>query len=412
MEEIDCLILGGGPAGMMAACMVARAGILTLLYDKNEILGKKLRITGKGRCNVTNACTRDEFLRHIIDNPKFLYGSWAAFSPQDTVLFFEELGVPLKTERGNRVFPVSDRASDVADAMVQAVKQAGVTVKRGSCRSLIIENGAVVGACFADGTKIRAKTVLLATGGASYAYTGSDGNGFALARSVGHTITPIRPALVPLEICERDICKALQGLSLKNISVSLFKKGSCRYREQGEMLFTHFGVSGPLILSASCFAEPGDLLRLDLKPALSEEVLDRRILGDLKTYQNRNFSNALGDLLPAKLIPVIVSLSGIDPYQKSHSITREQRLALVRLLKGMLLTVSALRPLNEAIITAGGVCTDEVTSGMQSKRISGLFFAGEMLDVAAFTGGYNLQIAFSTGYRAAQEIIKTISERK
>ena len=410
MAEIDCLIIGGGPAGMMAACTVARAGVRTLLYDKNEVLGKKLRITGKGRCNVTNACTRDEFFSHIIDHPKFLYGSWAAFSPEDTVSFFEELGVPLKTERGNRVFPVSDRASDVADAMVRAMKQAGVTVRRGSCRALLTESGAVSGAAFADGSKIPAKTVLLATGGASYAYTGSDGNGFVLARSVGHTVTPIRPALVPLEIRERDICESLQGLSLKNVSVSLIKRDGCRYREQGEMLFTHFGVSGPLILSASCFAEPEDLIRIDLKPALSEEMLNRRILGDLKLYQNRNFSNALGDLLPAKLIPVIVSLSGIDPCQKCHSVTREQRTALVRLFKGLSLTVSALRPLNEAIVTSGGVCTDEVTSGMQSKRVHGLFFAGEMLNVAAFTGGYNLQIAFSTGYRAAQEIIKTISK--
>ena len=408
MSEINkVLIIGGGAAGMMAAVSAAQAGAEVVLYERNDFCGKKLRITGKGRCNVTNDCQTQEFLQNVPSNPRFLYSALGRFSTEDTKAFFESQGVPLKVERGRRVFPESDKAEDIVKAMVNACKTAGVKIKTGRIREIIVEDGKAVGVRY-DGGQDRADAVIIATGGKSYPGTGSDGDGYSLAAAVGHTVTPLLPSLVPM-VSPSKICPALQGLSLRNVALSIFNKESGKriYEDFGEMLFTHFGLSGPMVLSAS--AHVPDIatgryeIHIDLKPALDEKTLDARLISDFSKYANKDFANALADLLPQKLIPVIISLSQIDPRKKVNSITREERQRLGGIIKSLRIPLSGFRPINEAIITKGGISVKEIDpKTMESKLCSGLFFAGEVIDVDAYTGGYNLQIAFSTGVLAGE----------
>ncbi|MGI5897195.1 MAG: NAD(P)/FAD-dependent oxidoreductase [Oscillospiraceae bacterium] len=405
--KADVIVVGGGPAGMMAAGTAARGGLRVLLLEKNPRMGRKLMITGKGRCNVTNNCDVQDFLNHVPTNPRFLQSAIHRFTPQDAMTFFEELGVPLKTERGNRVFPVSDKAVDVVDAMVKFVRESGVNVQyEAPVKALSCQDGAVAGVTLESGEMLEADAVVVATGGKSYPRTGSTGDGYRLAEQVGHTILPPRPSLVPIETQE-DWCQRVQGLSLKNVTLSAVdvESGKIRYSEMGEMLFTHFGVSGPLVLSLS--AHLGDLtkrqyrLLIDLKPALDVQALDARLLRDFSALQNKDFGNSLEKLLPRKLIPVIISMSGIPSTTKVNQITREQRRRLCELLKAVPLTVWRFRPIDEAVVTSGGVKVGEINpKTMESKLVKGLFFAGELIDVDAYTGGYNLQIAYSTGYAA------------
>lgn len=401
------VIIGGGAAGMMAAISAARAGGEAIIYERNDRCGRKLRITGKGRCNVTNDCSTQEFLANVPTNPRFLYSALDRFSTEDTKAFFEEEGVPLKVERGKRVFPVSDRAEDIVDAMVRACKRAGVKIVNSRVKSLIIENGRAVGITHESGEE-SADAVIIATGGRSYPGTGSDGDGYALARSAGHTVTPIMPSLVPI-VSDSKICPALQGLSLKNVTLCIVDRESGKkiYEDFGEMLFTHFGLSGPMVLSASAhvpnIASGRYEALIDLKPALDDKTLDTRLLGDFAKYANKDFANALGDLLPQKLIPVVISLSGIDPRKKVNSVTREERRALAQVIRGLRVHLCGFRPINEAIITKGGVAVSEISpKTMASKKCEGLYFAGEVIDVDAYTGGFNLQIAFSTGVLAGE----------
>lgn len=402
--KTDAIIIGGGAAGCFAAVQAARLGKSVLVFDKNERLGRKLRITGKGRCNVTNACPPDELMRNIPVNPRFLYSAFSAFDNSDTMSFFEELGVPLKTERGGRVFPVSDDANDIADALVREMKALGVRVIRKRVLRVNTENGAVVG-IRAGGEDHFADSVLIACGGSSYPATGSDGDGIRLAEALGHTIVPPKPSLVPLTSPDK-YCAELMGLSLRNVTLNLYDREKLIYSELGEMLFTHFGVSGPLVLSASSHIREMQngryTLGIDLKPALSAEKLDARILRDFEENLNRDFVNGIRHLLPAKLIPVIAELSGIAPDRKINSITREERRKLGELIKAFPVRVSGFRPIDEAIVTSGGVSVREIEPRtMESKLVSGLFFAGEVIDTDAYTGGFNLQIAFSTAYSAA-----------
>ena len=404
------VVIGGGAAGLMAAHSAAMLGADVVLLERNGVCGKKLRITGKGRCNVTNDCTLEEFLASVPSNPRFLYSALNRLSPQDTMAFFEGEGVPLKVERGRRVFPVSDRAQDIVDALCGACKRAGVKIYGARVRSLIVEDGRAVGVR-TDEREYFADAVIVATGGKSYPKTGSDGDGYALARSVGHTIVPILPSLVPI-VSDSKICPSLQGLSLKNVSLCIVQKQSGKkiYDDFGEMMFTHFGLTGPMVLSASAhipdIASGGYEAQIDLKPALDEKTLDERILSDFRKYANKDFANSLGDLLPQKLIPVVISLCKIDPHKKVNTVTREERHTLVELLKCLRITLSGFRPINEAIITKGGVNTKEINpKTMQSKLCEGLYFAGEVIDVDAYTGGYNLQIAFSTGVLAGESAV-------
>ena len=400
------LIIGGGAAGLFCAVQSAWLGDEVIVVEHGKRCGQKLLITGKGRCNVTNNCDVQTVLKNIPRNDRFMYSALSRFAPEDTMSFFESLGVELKTERGNRVFPVSDRAEDIRAALVNACRDAGVRFVTDDIRELILEDGVCIGAR-SDKAEYFAPKVVVATGGKSYPVTGSTGDGYRLARQAGHTVTEITPSLVPIVTEERE-CAELMGLSLRNCVLSLYEEGSHRpiYSELGEMLFTHFGVSGPLVLSAS--AHIGELkkgkyrLVIDLKPALSEQKLDERILRDISSQPNKDFSNLLRGLLPAKLIPVIVKLSGIEGFKKGNQITSEERGRLVRLLKALTFTVKALRPVEEAIVTRGGVTVGEVSpKTMQSKLISGLYFIGEVLDVDAYTGGFNLQIAFATAYACA-----------
>ena len=401
------LVIGGGAAGLMAAVTAARNGCRTVLLERNEKVGRKIMITGKGRCNVTNDCRElGELISNVPVNGRFLYSAFSRFMPEDTMRFFESQRVPLKVERGNRVFPESDRASDIVDALLFAAKHAGVTITEGRAKELIIEDGSVKGAVTYGGESIFADRVIVATGGRSYPQTGSTGDGYLLAEQAGHTVIPTKPSLVPLELHE-GFCPRLQGLSLRNVAIAVedTKTGKRIYSDFGEMLFTHFGVSGPMILSASSHMREMERGRykivIDLKPALSEQQLDARVLRDFSENSNRNFINALNFLLPKKLVPVIVSLSGIPMDTKVNSITREQRAKLVRLLKHFTVTVTDFRPIEEAVVTSGGVKTAEIDpKTMQSKLIDGLYFAGEVIDVDAYTGGFNLQIAFSTGHLA------------
>ena len=388
----------------MAAVQAARFGKSVIVFEKNERTGRKLRITGKGRCNVTNNSTVEEHMRNIPVNPRFLYSSYSCFDASDTMNFFEDLGVPLKTERGNRVFPVSDKADDIADALAREMKRLGVKLIHKRVSGLIAENGRCCGVK-AGGERYLSSSVLIACGGKSYPNTGSDGDGYMLAASAGHTITDIKPSLVPMTSPDR-YCAEMMGLSLRNVTLNLYDRSELIYSELGEMLFTHFGVSGPLVLSASSHIrdmQPDRYrLRIDLKPGLTAEQLDLRIQRDFKENLNRDFTNGIRKLLPSKLIPVAVRLSGISPEQKVNGITREQRRKFGELVKAFPVRISGFRPIEEAIITSGGVSVREINpKTMESKLLPGLFFAGEVIDVDAYTGGFNLQIAFSTAYSAA-----------
>lgn len=408
-NRFDCIIVGGGAAGLMAACTASRAGKNVLLIERNDRVGKKLAITGKGRCNVTNQCTDEEFFANIPVGGKFLYSAYSSFNCYDTMEFFEGLGVPLKTERGNRVFPVSDRAGDIVSALENACRQSGVTFLHKRVTEVLAEDNVITGVRCGGDVYI-AMSVLIATGGKSYPGTGSDGDGYRFAAALGHTVTPLKPSLVPL-VSEEDYCGEMTGLSLKNVAVSVkdTKKNKVIFKEQGEMLFTHFGVSGPLILSASSHIRDMERGRykilIDMKPALDLQTLDKRLQRDFSENPNRIFANSLSKLLPSKMIPVVVRLSGISPEKQVNSVTKQERTELVALLKNFPVTVRDFRPLSEAIITSGGVKLSEVNpKTMESKLVSRLFFAGEVLDADAYTGGFNLQIAFSTAVAAGKSI--------
>ena len=402
----QAVVIGGGAAGMIAAAAAAENGRPVILLEKNEKLGKKLYITGKGRCNVTNACSRDKLFENIVSNPKFLYSAFHEFDNDRFMELLKENDCSLKVERGERVFPVSDHASDVTAALQRLLRKRGVQIRLDSTvRSILTEEGQVTGVRLADGSEIPAGSVILATGGLSYRTTGSSGDGHRMAQELGHKVKECVPALVPLEIRE-DWCKRLQGLSLKNVSLVMTCGKKKLYQGFGEMLFTHFGVSGPLVLSASSYygkaKDPADVwLTVDLKPALEPEQLDKRILRDFEENVNRQFKNALGGLYPAKLIPVMIERTGIDPEKKVHEITRQERRCLAELTKQFTMQVQGKRGFEEAVITQGGVAVKEVNpSTMESKIVRGLYFAGEILDLDALTGGFNLQIAWSTGYLA------------
>ena len=402
------LVVGGGAAGLMAAYSAAMLGAEVTVLERNSRPARKLMITGKGRCNVTNNTDLNGLVNAVTGNGRFMYSAFSNFTSQDTMSFFERYGVPLKTERGNRVFPESDKAVDIVDGLVRAVREAGVRIIQERVTELTVENGVISGVKCESGHSFTADSVIIATGGLSYPLTGSTGDGYCLARAKGHTVTELRPSLVPVNVAE-GWCSAAQGLGLKNIGISVFKGDSAKpvYTDFGELMFTHYGLSGPVMLSASAYIkepENGDYrVVIDLKPALSEEKLDERLLRDFEANKNKDFINSLGELLPRKLIPVIVKLSKIEPGAKINQVTREQRQGLVRLLKNLTLTVTGFRPVDEAIVTKGGVSLSEVNpKTMESKLISGLYFAGEVLDLDAFTGGFNLQIAFSTGYSAGE----------
>lgn len=403
MARAQVIVVGGGPAGMLAAGTAGRRGLAVTLVEKNERLGKKLLITGKGRCNITNITDLDGLIANIPVNGRFLYSAFTQFSNQDLLTLLQRLGLKTKVERGGRVFPASDRSVDVVRALEKYLTENHVRVIRGEVSKILVEAGAVSGVQLKSGETLPATKVIIATGGCSYPLTGSTGDGYRLAAEHGHTITPLKPALVPLEVREEWV-RELQGLTLKNVAIKLLStEGQKIYSDFGEMFFTHFGVSGPVILSASTHLRPATSYRLliDLKPALPPEQLDARIQRDFQKYARKIFANALDDLLPRKLIPVVVRLAAIPPEKQVSQITKEERGNLVALLKGLALEITDLRPLSEAIVTAGGVTVKEIQPAtMESKLVRGLFFAGEVIDVNAYTGGYNLQIAFSTGYVA------------
>lgn len=401
------IIIGGGPAGIMAACTAANNGNSVTLFETNPKIGRKLMITGKGRCNVTNACfDLQELISYVPVNGRFLYSAFSTYGPSDVMDFFEERGVKLKVERGNRVFPVSDKAVDIVDALFYYLKECKVFVR----------NDKIVDIDFADefsvyvenGKVFHADAVIIATGGMSYPTTGSTGDGYRFAKKLGHTVTDISPSLVPIE-SESPYCKAMQGLSLRNVSIKIKKSEKVVYDDFGEMLFTHFGVSGPIILSASSHIrkmEPNEYsLHIDLKPALSIEQLDARLLRDFEGNPNKDFHNILSGLIPSKMIPVIIEMTGINPEKKVNQITKAERMSLISVLKDFTIPLLQFRPINEAIITSGGINVKEINpKTMESKIVPNLYFAGEIIDVDAYTGGFNLQIAFSTGYLAGSSI--------
>ena len=408
MKDFDGIVIGGGPAGMFAAITAARRGSRVLLLERNPRLGKKLLITGKGRCNVTNDCAAQDILQNVPRNGRFLYSSVTAFPPERVKAFFEERGCPLKTERGNRVFPVSDRAASILECLQTELRQWGVTVKTARAQHILEKDGHAVGVQIQEG-QIRADWVILATGGVSYPTTGSTGDGYRMASELGHTIIAPEGSLVPLEAQGSD-CPEMQGLSLRNVGVKLVNaKGKILYRDFGELLFTHFGVSGPTVLSASCHLKgEGCRLILDLKPALEEGKLYDRLCRDLAMYQNRGMENALTDLLPRSMIPVVLRRLNIDPALQANALTREKRRAMVELLKGFSIDITGKRPVAEAIITSGGVKVSEIDpKTMASKKVEGLFFAGEILDCDAYTGGFNLQIAWASAYAAGNAAAAT-----
>ena len=405
MRTNKVVVAGGGAAGMMAAITAARAGAEVLVLEPNEKVGRKLYITGKGRCNVTNHCGRDELMAAVPRNGKFLYSAFDRFGPADTMAFFEGLGVKLKTERGNRVFPVSDRAADIVDALFFELRRLGVEVRRDRAAGLAVRDGRLTAMDTERGGRGgECKVLILATGGASYPRTGSTGDGYALARWAGHTIVPIRGSLVPLE-SEDPCCAKLQGLSLRNVELRVKnEREKTVFREQGELLFTHFGLSGPLVLSASAhmdFTRSQYTAHIDLKPALEEGKLDARLLRDFGERSNQDYANALGGLAPRSMVPVLVERTGIPADVKVRDIRREQRRRLLETLKDFTIGLSGPRPVEEAVVTSGGVAVGEVDpKTMESKKARGLFIAGELLDVDGYTGGFNLQIAWSTGYAA------------
>lgn len=404
------VVIGGGAAGMFASIAAAECGHQVVVYEKNEKLGKKLYITGKGRCNITNACDIEGLFDAVRSNAKFLYSSFYGYTNQQVIDFFERIGVPTKIERGDRVFPVSDHSSDVIHGLEREMDRLGVEVHlRTAVKKVVAREGRFEKIILADQRQIRADACIVATGGLSYQSTGSTGDGFRFAESLGHTVMDCMPALVPME-CREDWVTDLQGLSLRNVNVTIRDGKKKLYEDFGEMLFTHYGVSGPLILSASSYIgkklKAKELtLEIDLKPALSEEQLDQRVRREFEENQNRQFKNAVHKLFPSKLIPVMIKLSGIDPEKKVNVITKEERLGFVRLIKTLTMTLTDLRDYNEAIITKGGVKIKEVDPGtMESKIVKGLHFAGEVLDLDAVTGGFNLQIAWSTAYAAGTGI--------
>ena len=401
----DGIVIGGGPAGLFAAITAAKNGSKVLLLERNDRLGKKLLITGKGRCNVTNNCTAQEVLQNVPRNGRFLYSAMDAFPPERIMAFFEENGCALKTERGNRVFPVSDKAVSVLDCLKNQARRSGVTVQTARVKKIITgENG--VCAVETEKETISCCWVILATGGVSYPTTGSTGDGYAMAKALGHTIVEPEGSLVPLETVGSD-CPEMQGLSLRNVGVKLLNgKGKVLFKDFGELLFTHFGVSGPTVLSASCHLKgEGCKLVIDLKPALDEAKLNDRILRDLEMYQNRAMENALTDLLPRSMIPVVLRRLDIDPAMQANSLKKQQRRALVELLKGFSVEISGKRPVAEAIITSGGVKVSEIDpKTMESKIVPGLYFAGEIIDCDAYTGGFNLQIAWATAWACGNAV--------
>lgn len=405
MEKYDVIVIGGGPAGMMAAGTASQRGKRVLLLEKNDMLGKKLRITGKGRCNITNTADDETFFDNLPENSKFMFSSYYNFNNYSVIEFFNSLGVETVEERGGRVFPKSEKAIDVVNAMIKFIKDTKVSAKKDKALKVLTADGVVTGVKCANGEYF-ADNVIIATGGKSYPLTGSTGDGYKLAKEIGHKVTEIRPSLVPVEIKE-GWCKELQGLSLRNIRISLVKENKEVFSDFGEMIFTHFGVSGPVILSASAHIRDKSNYKLiiDLKPALDDKTLDKRLLRDFENFSNKNFSNALDELLPKKLIPVIIKLSGIEAHKKVNLITKEERENLRNTLKNLTVSVKGLRPIDEAIITRGGIAVNEINpSTMESKLIKGLYFCGEVIDVDAYTGGYNLQIAFSTGRKAGESI--------
>ena len=404
-------IIGAGPAGLMAAGRAAGLGHSVFVFEKNRQACRKLMITGKGRCNITNACPKDELIKNIPGNGRFLYSSLSRFSNHDIMDFFSGLGVRLKTERGNRVFPESDKASDIREALVGfAVKNGAIIKYNSSVREIIAEEGRVRGVVLENGESWELDAVILATGGMSYPLTGSTGDGYRMARELGHSVSEPRPSLVPLKTVETWV-RQVSGLTLKNITLTVYDpSGKKVFEELGEMLFTHFGVSGPLVLSASrhildC-GFSGSVLVIDMKPALSEEALDRRIQRDFDKFSRKHLSNALYELLPRSFIPVFIQLLEIPPDKPVNQVTRRERQRMVSLLKGIRLTVSRSRPISEAIVTAGGIKTGEIDpKTMESKLVKGLYFVGEIIDVDAYTGGFNLTIALSTGYTAGSSIM-------
>ena len=407
IERAQVIVVGGGAAGMMAAVTAAQSGAEVILFEKNDRLGKKLRITGKGRCNVTNDCDKNEFLSNVASNSKFLFASISRFSTADTKEFFENLGVPLKTERGKRVFPQSDKAQDIVFAMENACVDSGVRIIKKKVDSLIIEDKKTIGVV-AGGENYGANAVIVCTGGASYPRTGSTGDGYRFAKSAGHKIVDVKPSLVPL-VSKGKLCAHLQGLSLKNISFKVRNNETDKivFEDFGEMMFTHFGLTGPVVLSASAHLsdiESGKYTAcIDMKPALDFKTLDARILSDFNECINKDFINSLDALLPQKMIDAVVGLSGIDPRKKVNSITKEEREKLVSVIKNIEISLIGFRSIDEAIITKGGVCVNEISpKTMESKLVSGLYFAGEVLDLDAYTGGFNLQIAFSTATLAGE----------
>lgn len=406
----DVIVIGAGAAGMMAAYSAALNNKSVLILEKNEKAGKKIFITGKGRCNVTNACDAQDLFANVISNPKFLYSAFYGFDNHAVMDFFEKAGCRLKTERGGRVFPVSDHSSDVIAALLREIKKLNVEIRYHSeVKKLLIKSkedkSIIEGVLLTNGDKVYAPKVIVATGGLSYELTGSTGDGLKFAKEAGHSLTRTIPSLVPFNT-EEEWCEKLMGLALKNVGLRLYDEKREYYSGFGEMLFTHFGVSGPLVLTASCYYakylyERIANLSVDLKPALTKEQLDKRILRDFGENKNKQFCNALGGLFPAKLIPVMVSLSGIDGEKRVNEITKQERIQFVELIKNLPLTVSGTRGFSEAIITQGGVSVKEINpSTMESKKVTGLYFAGEVLDLDAVTGGFNLQIAWSTGYLA------------
>lgn len=400
------IVIGGGPAGMMAAYAASCQGYAVTVLEQNEKLGKKLFITGKGRCNITNAGDMDNLFANVMSNRKFLYSAFYTFDNEQVLSFFENQGLRTKVERGNRVFPLSDHSSDVIAALSRALKSQNVDIRlHTKVQSLLIRDEAACGVVLSDGKTVEADDVIVATGGISYPSTGSTGDGYRMAEESGHALVECTPSLVPFETKE-DWVKDLQGLSLRNVTVSIYHGKKKLYEDFGEMLFTHFGVSGPLVLSASGMIKPVQFkqelcMYIDLKPALDAEQLDKRILREFDAAMNKQLKNVIGSLMPAKMIPVVIRLSGIDPDKKVNEVSREERQHLVQLLKRLPLTINGLRGWNEAIITKGGVSVKDINpSTMESKKVSHLFFCGEVLDLDALTGGYNLQIAWSTGYLA------------
>ena len=407
------VIIGGGPAGMLSAIKSAQEGNNVTILEKMNTCGRKLLITGKGRCNITNAIDIDEFIKNIPGNGKFLYSAFQNFNNQDIIKMLEKEGVHTKVERGNRIFPTSDKSMDVLNALLKTLKKLNVKIKTNTkVKEILVQENTVYGVITENNEKIEAQKVILATGGKSYPATGSTGDGYEMAKKLGHTITEIKGSLVPLKMYEVGICKELQGLSLKNVKIHIKTENKKIYEDFGEMLFTHFGVSGPIILSASAvmlrykninklLSEQKVKLQIDFKPALTNEKLDARIQRDFEKMKNKQFKNSLNELLPQKLIPVIIEKSGIDSDKHVNEITRTERLNLVALLKNFELIIKDFKEIEEAIVTAGGISIKEINpKTMESKLISGLYFAGEIIDVDAYTGGFNLQIAYSTGYTA------------